>query len=82
MKGQDNPHRGKTPARYDEGTLATHHNAAKGERGYHSDMRPRLVDEAARGIMSPTSLPRLMSPTGAEPPTPNVSNGGLPRLER
>ena len=25
-----------TPARYDEGTLATNHNAATGERGYHS----------------------------------------------
>ena len=25
-----------TPARYDEGTLATNHNAATGERGYHN----------------------------------------------
>ena len=25
-----------TPAKYDEGTLATNHNAATGERGYHN----------------------------------------------
>ena len=25
-----------TPARYDEGTMATNHNAATGERGYHT----------------------------------------------
>ena len=25
-----------TPARYDEGTLATNHNATTGERGYHN----------------------------------------------
>ena len=25
-----------TPARYDEGTIATNHNTATGERGYHN----------------------------------------------
>ena len=25
-----------TPARYDEGTITTNHNAATGERGYHN----------------------------------------------
>ena len=29
-----------TPARYDEGTLATNHNAATGERGYHNTSPP------------------------------------------
>ena len=29
-----------TPARYDEGTLATNHNAATGRRGYHDTSPP------------------------------------------
>ena len=29
-----------TPARYDEGTLATNHNAATGETGYHNTSPP------------------------------------------
>ena len=42
-----------TPARYDEGTLATNHYAATGERGYHNiDQVPGIISFVGREKIS------------------------------
>ena len=37
-----------TPVRYDEGTIATNHNAPTGERGYHSSILSRCQEDSVR----------------------------------